>query len=56
MHRRIPRCMSTQHPDNVTVPFFAQGKILGLSWLGQEDLALVREIYPGFEALTSIFA
>src|SRR3989344_4843567 len=23
-----PRCMSTQHPDNVTLPFFAQNSVL----------------------------
>jgi phosphoenolpyruvate carboxylase len=26
--RKIPRCMSTQHPDNVSLPFFAKGKEL----------------------------
>ncbi len=26
---RVPRCMSTQHPDNVTVPFFAEDPQLG---------------------------
>jgi len=25
----IPRCMSTQHPDNVQVPFFAEHSDLG---------------------------
>lgn len=24
MQRKIPRCMSTQHPDNVHIPFFAE--------------------------------
>ena len=23
--RKIPRTMSTQHPDNVTMPFFTEG-------------------------------
>jgi len=35
---RIPRCMSTQHPDNVHVPFFAE-----MSELGGEDE--VKEAY-----------
>ena len=25
----VPRCMSTQHPDNVSTPFFAQNSVLG---------------------------
>ncbi len=28
MKTNVPRCMSTQHPDNVTMPFFADGEIL----------------------------
>ena len=35
---RIPRCMSTQHPDNVHVPFFAESSELG----GEDE---VREAY-----------
>ncbi|MHA1594622.1 MAG: phosphoenolpyruvate carboxylase [Candidatus Baldrarchaeia archaeon] len=27
--RKIPRTMSTQHPDNVSIPFFAQNAVLG---------------------------
>ena len=27
--KKIPRCMSTQHPDNVNLPFFAQSTVLG---------------------------
>jgi phosphoenolpyruvate carboxylase len=41
---RIPRCMSTQHPDNVAMPFFAQG-----APLTQEDE--VREAYYAFSHL-----
>lgn len=26
--RKIPRCMSTQHPDNVTTPFFSNSDVL----------------------------
>lgn len=26
---KIPRCMSTQHPDNVHTPFFAEDTELG---------------------------
>lgn len=26
--RKIPRCMSTQHPDNVSAPFFADSELL----------------------------
>jgi len=25
---KVPRCMSTQHPDNITVPFFADSEVL----------------------------
>nr|WP_320160507.1 phosphoenolpyruvate carboxylase [uncultured Methanoregula sp.] len=35
---RIPKCMSTQHPDNVHVPFFAESSELG----GEDE---VREAY-----------
>jgi len=27
--RKIPRAMSTQHPDNATTPFFSQGQVMG---------------------------
>jgi phosphoenolpyruvate carboxylase len=33
----IPRCMSTQHPDNVTTPFFAESAELGGEDEVQED-------------------
>ncbi|MHA1255924.1 MAG: phosphoenolpyruvate carboxylase, partial [Promethearchaeota archaeon] len=26
---KIPRCMSTQHPDNVNSPFFTKNAIIG---------------------------
>ncbi|CBE69218.1 Phosphoenolpyruvate carboxylase (PEPCase) (PEPC) [Candidatus Methylomirabilis oxygeniifera] len=42
--RRIPRCMSTQHPDNVTVPFFAQGPVM-------EGMDEIREAYYAFSHL-----
>src|SRR5437870_3993913 len=41
---RIPRCMSTQHPDNVAMPFFAQS-----APLTAEDE--VREAYYAFSHL-----
>jgi len=25
---KIPRCMSTQHPDNITNPFFSDSEVL----------------------------
>ncbi len=28
MMREVPRCMSTQHPDNVTTPFFSDSDVL----------------------------
>ncbi|HDD46297.1 MAG TPA: phosphoenolpyruvate carboxylase [Candidatus Aenigmarchaeota archaeon] len=28
MERKIPRCMSTQHPDNARIPFFSDGSII----------------------------
>ncbi|MFH0962327.1 MAG: phosphoenolpyruvate carboxylase [archaeon] len=40
----IPRCMSTQHPDNVTTPFFAESPILG----GEDE---IKETYYAFSHL-----
>src|SRR6476620_10216469 len=40
----IPRCMSTQHPDNANAPFFAAGPQLG----GEEE---VREAFYVFSTL-----
>lgn len=40
----IPRCMSTQHPDNVTVPFFSSGPELS----GEDE---VQEAYYAFSHL-----
>lgn len=42
--RRPPRCMSTQHPDNVSVPFFASSPVLA----GEDE---VREAYYAFSHL-----
>lgn len=42
--RRVPRCMSTQHPDNVATPFFASGPVIGA-----EDE--IREAYYAFSHL-----
>lgn len=39
-----PRCMSTQHPDNVSVPFFASSSVLA----GEDE---VREAYYAFSHL-----
>lgn len=40
----IPRCMSTQHPDNATVPFFATSSILA----GEDE---IREAYYAYSHL-----
>ncbi len=40
----IPRCMSTQHPDNVTTPFFAESAELG----GEDE---VQEAYYAYSHL-----
>jgi phosphoenolpyruvate carboxylase len=40
----IPRCMSTQHPDNVQVPFFAETQDLG----GEDE---IREAYYAYSDL-----
>jgi phosphoenolpyruvate carboxylase len=40
----IPRCMSTQHPDNASVPFFASSSILA----GEDE---IREAYYAFSHL-----
>ncbi|MDO9557677.1 MAG: phosphoenolpyruvate carboxylase [Coriobacteriia bacterium] len=42
--RSVPRCMSTQHPDNVTVPFFSSSSVLA----GEDE---VREAYYAFSHL-----
>ncbi len=41
---RIPRCMSTQHPDNVSPPFFAESSELG----GEDE---IQEAYYVFSHL-----
>jgi phosphoenolpyruvate carboxylase len=40
----IPRCMSTQHPDNASVPFFASSAVLA----GEDE---IREAYYAFSHL-----
>lgn len=40
----VPRCMSTQHPDNVTVPFFASNSTLA----GEDE---IQEAYYAFSHL-----
>ncbi|MFA5077809.1 MAG: phosphoenolpyruvate carboxylase [Candidatus Micrarchaeia archaeon] len=40
----VPRCMSTQHPDNVSVPFFSDSEVLS----GESE---VREAYFAFSQL-----
>ncbi len=42
--RHIPRCMSTQHPDNVNSPFFVQDTVLG----GEDE---IQEAYYVFSHL-----
>ncbi|HOQ25848.1 MAG TPA: phosphoenolpyruvate carboxylase, partial [Methanomassiliicoccaceae archaeon] len=44
MERKIPRCMSTQHPDNVHLPFFAESAELG----GEDE---IQEAYYAFSHL-----
>lgn len=41
---RIPKCMSTQHPDNVTPPFFAENQSIG----GEDE---IEEAYYAFSHL-----
>lgn len=41
---KIPRCMSTQYPDNVTAPFFAEDTVLG----GEDE---IKEAYYAFSHL-----
>ncbi len=40
----IPRCMSTQHPDNATVPFFATSGVLA----GEDE---IREAFYAYSHL-----
>lgn len=42
--RPVPRCMSTQHPDNVSMPFFAHDTVLE----GEDE---IREAYYAFSHL-----
>jgi len=42
--RKVPRVMSTQHPDNVTQPFFAEESVLG----GEDE---IQEAYYAFSHL-----
>jgi phosphoenolpyruvate carboxylase len=44
MDRKIPRCMSTQHPDNVNAPFFAESSEMG----GEDE---IQEAYYVFSHL-----
>lgn len=44
MKRKIPRCMSTQHPDNVNAPFFSESSELG----GEDE---IQEAYYVFSHL-----
>lgn len=44
MERKIPRCMSTQHPDNVNTPFFAENPELA----GEDEIT---EAYYAFSHL-----
>ena len=39
--KNIPRCMSTQHPDNVNMPFFAKNSELGCEEEVQEAYRLM---------------
>lgn len=41
---RIPRCMSTQHPDNASIPFFASSQVLA----GEDE---IREAYYAYSHL-----
>lgn len=41
---KIPKCMSTQHPDNVHIPFFAENAVLG----GKDE---IQEAYYAFSHL-----
>ncbi len=43
-YNKVPRCMSTQHPDNVTIPFFAEDSELG----GEDE---IQEAYYVFSHL-----
>jgi phosphoenolpyruvate carboxylase len=44
VNRKIPRCMSTQHPDNVNPPFFAESPEMG----GEDE---IQEAYYVFSHL-----
>ena len=42
--RNIPRCVSTQHPDNVSSPFFTKNSIIG----GEDE---IQEAYYAYSHL-----
>lgn len=44
MHKKVPKCMSTQHPDNVNLPFFAENSELS----GEDE---IQEAYYAFSHL-----
>ncbi len=39
--RKMPRCMSTQHPDNATTPFFSSGQVMG----GEDEIKEAFYVY-----------
>ncbi len=39
--RKIPRCMSTQHPDNATTPFFSSSQVMG----GEDEIKEAFYVY-----------
>jgi len=43
--RKIPRCMSTQHPDNVNLPFFSESEILA----GESEIKETYYVYSHLE-------
>ncbi|MBI2550418.1 phosphoenolpyruvate carboxylase [Candidatus Woesearchaeota archaeon] len=44
VQRKVPRCMSTQHPDNVSTPFFSENPVI-------EGDTEVKEAYYAFSRL-----
>jgi hypothetical protein len=41
--RKVPRCMSTQHPDNINTPFFSDSDVLAGERSGTQTALILRK-------------
>ena len=52
----VPRCMSTQHPDNVNSPFFSDSEVLAGEGVGASILDRVPLVMIGRHGTAACFA